>query len=122
MVMPERNCLVTNAEKPFSVLLRFPKISYLTSKCLATSHGGLFDAYGECACTGKTISATIMQSVTNNTFFFSVFQHPCATCIFCIIHICLRAQSTLFVLVIDKYVNNIYCHASLKYNISKLMF
>ena len=73
-------------------------------------------------CTGKTISATIMQSVTNNTFFFSVFQHPCATCIFCIIHICLRAQSTLFVLVIDKYVNNIYCHASLKYNISKLMF
>lgn len=73
-------------------------------------------------CTGKTISATIMQSVTNNTFFFSVFQHPCATCIFCIIHICLRAQSTLLVLVIDKYVNNIYCHASLKYNISKLMF
>lgn len=57
-------------------------------------------------CTGKTISATIMQSVTNNTFFFSVFQHPCA----------------LLVLVIDKYVNNIYCHASLKYNISKLMF
>ena len=84
---------------------------------------------GECVlltesvpCTGKTISATIMQSVTNNTFFFSVFQHPCATCIFCIIHICLRAQSTLLVLVIDKYVNNIYCHASLKYNISKLMF
>ena len=31
-------------------------------------------------------------------------------------------DSTLLVLVIDKYVNNIYCHASLKYNISKLMF
>ena len=122
--MPERNCLVTNAEKPFSVLLRFPKISYLTSKCLATSHGGLFDAYGECAVYRQNYLRNhyAEQSVTNNTFFFSVFQHPCATCIFCIIHICLRAQSTLLVLVIDKYVNNIYCHASLKYNISKLMF
>lgn len=113
---------MTNAEKPFSVLLRFPKISYLTSKCLATSHGGLFDAYGECAVYRQNYLRNHYAERDNNTFFFSVFQHPCATCIFCIIHICLRAQSTLLVLVIDKYVNNIYCHASLKYNISKLMF
>ena len=122
MVMPERNCLVTNAEKPFSVLLRFPKISYLTSICLATSHGGLFDAYGECAVYRQNYLRNHYAERDKQHFFFSVFQHPCATCIFCIIHICLRAQSTLFVLVIDKYVNNIYCHASLKYNISKLMF
>lgn len=113
---------MTNAEKPFSVLLRFPKISYLTSKCLATSHGGLFDAYGECAVYRQNYLRNHYAERDKQHLFLFRFSASLRDMYFCIIHICLRAQSTLLVLVIDKYVNNIYCHASLKYNISKLMF